>query len=40
VIIYEIPLMGVRFSLIRLASSLPLPLIAAAFTALLLALFR
>ena len=40
VIIYEIPLMGVRFSLIRLASSLPLPLIAAAFTALLLELFR
>jgi len=37
VIIYEIPLMGARFSAIRLISSLPLPLIAAGLTALILA---
>ena len=37
VFIYEIPLMGLRFSTIRLASSLPLPLIAAGMTSLLLA---
>lgn len=37
VIIYEIPLMGPRFSMIRLVSSLPLPLIAAGLTALILA---
>lgn len=40
VIIYEIPLMGLRFSAIRLASSLPLPLVAAALTALLLSLIH
>ena len=39
VIIYEIPLMGLRFSTIRLISSLPLPLIAAGLTALLLLAF-
>ena len=39
VIIYEVPMMGLRFSMIRLASSLPLPLIAAGLTALLLQLF-
>lgn len=36
VFIYEIPLMGLRFSMIRLFSSLPLPLIAGGMTALLL----
>jgi uncharacterized membrane protein YraQ (UPF0718 family) len=36
IIIYEIPLMGLRFSTIRLVSSLPLPLIAAGLTSLLL----
>jgi hypothetical protein len=36
VIIYEIPLMGLRFSMIRLVSSLPLPLIAAGLTSLIL----
>jgi uncharacterized membrane protein YraQ (UPF0718 family) len=36
VIIYEIPLMGPRFSMIRLISSLPLPLIAAGLTSLIL----
>jgi hypothetical protein len=36
VIIHEMPLMGLRFSVIRLLSSLPLPLVAAAITALLL----
>lgn len=36
VIIYEIPLMGLRFSMIRLISSLPLPLITAGLTSLLL----
>ena len=39
VVIYEIPMMGWRFSMIRLLSSLPLPLIAAGLTALLLKLF-
>lgn len=36
VFIYEIPLMGLRFSMIRLGSSLPLPLLAGGMTALLL----
>ena len=36
IIIYEIPLMGLRFSTIRLISSLPLPLIAGGLTALIL----
>jgi uncharacterized membrane protein YraQ (UPF0718 family) len=40
VIIYEIPLMGARFSMIRLVCSLPLPLIAAGLTALILAAIR
>ncbi|MEZ5830953.1 MAG: hypothetical protein R3D05_07205 [Dongiaceae bacterium] len=40
VVIYEIPLMGARFSAIRLVSSLPLPLIAAGLTALILAVIR
>jgi uncharacterized membrane protein YraQ (UPF0718 family) len=40
VIIYEIPLMGSRFSTIRLVSSLPLPLIAAGLTALILAVLH
>ncbi len=40
VIIYEIPLMGTRFSMIRLISSLPLPLIAAGLTALILAVIH
>lgn len=39
VVIYEIPMMGWRFSMIRLVSSLPLPLIAAGLTALLLKAF-
>ncbi len=38
VVIYEIPMMGWRFSMVRLLSSLPLPLIAAGLTALLLQL--
>ena len=40
IIIYEIPLMGLRFSAIRLASSLPLPLIAGGLTALILSAIR
>lgn len=36
VVIYEIPMMGWRFSVVRLLSSLPLPLIAAGITAMLL----
>ena len=36
IMIYEIPLMGPRFSMIRLTASLPLPFIAAALTALIL----
>ena len=36
VVIYEIPLMGLRFSMTRLASSLPLPLVAAGLTSLIL----
>jgi uncharacterized membrane protein YraQ (UPF0718 family) len=36
VVIYEIPLMGLPFSVTRLLSSLPLPLIAAGITSLLL----
>ena len=39
VVIYEIPMMGWRFSMIRLVSSLPLPLIAAGLTKLLLMAF-
>jgi hypothetical protein len=39
VLIHEIPLMGVRFSMVRLISSLPLPLTAAAITALFLAVW-
>jgi uncharacterized membrane protein YraQ (UPF0718 family) len=39
VVIYEIPMMGWRFSVVRLLSSLPLPLIAAAMTSLLLKAF-
>ena len=38
IIIYEIPLMGPRFSMIRLVSSLPLPLIAAGLTSLMLSI--
>ena len=40
VIIYEIPMMGARFSMIRLLCSLPLPLIAAGLTSLILAAIR
>jgi hypothetical protein len=40
IIIYEIPLMGLRFSTIRLVSSLPLPLIAGGLTALILSAIR
>ena len=36
IIIYEVPLMGLQFSMIRLASSLPLPLIAGGLTTLIL----
>ena len=39
VVIYEIPMMGWRFSMVRLVSSLPLPLIAAGMTSLLLRVF-
>lgn len=38
VIVYEVPLMGLRFSMLRLAASLPLPLIAAGIAALVLTL--
>lgn len=37
VMIYEIPLMGFRFGVTRLVSSLPLPLVSAGITAILLA---
>ncbi len=37
VMIYEIPLMGLRFGVTRLASSLPLPLVSAGITAAILA---
>lgn len=40
VIIYEVPMMGARFSMIRLACSLPLPLIAAGLTSLILSVIR
>jgi|SRR5690349_2042132 len=36
VIIYEIPLMGLQFSMMRLVSSLPLPLVAAGLSSLIL----
>lgn len=39
VMIYEVPLMGIRFTMLRLISSLPLPLVAAAIAALVLWVF-
>jgi uncharacterized membrane protein YraQ (UPF0718 family) len=40
IIIYEIPLMGARFSMIRLAASLPLPFVAAGLTSLILSVIH
>ena len=40
IVIYEIPLMGLRFSTIRLVSSLPLPLLAGGLASLILSTLR